>query len=283
MMRHLFGPAILSRLRSPAQSLIERRTKPSCATANHVRLRSAQNEISSDTSEAASGAGPAEQMTDSKTCIDKCESQFNECIKNSDPMTCLASRSVCQRGCPPSKEEPAPAPKTAPKTECSAPHPIGLHTIGHLEGSLNYGFITIHTWKSSNGDLAALKDCTMTENITYSQIPNPPYGTPGGKAVDESGTTERSKEKVPTTGKGQDRHRTPSEWIANPPQAEGTYTVTQTYDYKCAGCGDDWVPFAHYLITSRVHKEGDKWKHKMTKVGSQEQQGDSEVTDEDIG
>jgi hypothetical protein len=42
------------------------------------------------------------------------------------------------------------------------------------------------------------------------------------------------------------------------------------------------VPFAHYLITSKVHKQGDEWKHEMTKVGSKEQAGDSEEIDEAI-
>ena len=265
---------------SARSSLFERRTKPGCVTANHVRLRSARNEITSGTPEVASSAEPAEQMTDSKKCLDDCETQFNDCIKHSDnPMSCMAARSVCQRNCPPSKEEPAPA----PKKECSAPHPTGLHTIGHLEGGQSYGFVTIHTWKSSSGDLAALKDCTMSENITYSKIPNPPYGLADGQPVAESGTTERSKEKVPVTGKGKDTHRAPSEWVGNPPRSEGSFTVTQTYDYKCAGCGNDWVPFAHYLITSKVYKEGDQWKHKMTKVGSEEQKGDSEEVVEDIG
>jgi hypothetical protein len=90
------------------------------------------------------------------------------------------------------KKEPASAPPTAePKKECAAPHPVKLHTIGHLIGSLNFGFVTVHTWKSSTGTLEDLKKCMMSEYITYSKIPNPPYGTEDGKPVPESGRSER--------------------------------------------------------------------------------------------
>jgi hypothetical protein len=213
-------------------------------------------------------------------CLDECEEQFKECLKHTKfPPECIGARSVCQRRCPPS--EPREPEKPAPKKECTAPHPVNLHTIGHLITSLDFGFITIHTWRSSTNKLEDLKDCKMSEFITYSRVPNPPYGGEDGKPVRESGTSERIGDHRADTGKGQDRHRTPSEWIRKPP-SEGSYTVSQTYDYKCPGCGNEWVPFAHYLITSEVYKQGDEWKHKMTKVGSEEQAGDSEEIDERI-
>jgi hypothetical protein len=130
--------------------------------------------------------------------------------------------------------------------------------------------------------LADLKDVKVSEHIIYSKVPNPPYGLPDGSAVAESGKDQRGKEDDASTGKLQDRHRAPSEWVGNPPRGEGSFTVTQTYDFKCPGCGNVWTPFAHYVITYKVRKKGDGWEHVTTKVGSGEQSGDSEEIIESI-
>jgi hypothetical protein len=140
---------------------------------------------------------------------------------------------------------------------------------GRLAAGTSYGFVAIHTWKSTSGNLADLKDCKVSEHIIYSKIPNPPYGLPDGTPVPESGKDmPRGKELDASLGKHQDTHRAPSEWVSSPPRAEGSFTVTQTYDYKCPGCGDTWIPFAHYVITYKVRKQGEAWEHLTTKEGS---------------
>ncbi len=96
-------------------------------------------------------APPAEMLKSPKDCLDECEKQFNKCLEHSKfPPECISTRSACQRSC--GETPPAEAPKKPPeaaKTECTAPHPVNLHTTGQLAGTLTYGFTTIHTWKSS--------------------------------------------------------------------------------------------------------------------------------------
>jgi hypothetical protein len=154
--------------------------------------------------------------------------------------------------------------------------PTNLRLTGIQNNPLGFGFRVAHSWESSSGNLQDLAGGEIREMLTYSTIPNPPYGLKDGTKVAESGRTNEERSMGPLArGSFVDRHRTPREWIQQvPPRAEGSYTVTQTYDYKLAG-SSNWVTFAHYTITSTVFKEGDKWMHKMIKVGRQEQAGEA--------
>jgi hypothetical protein len=164
---------------------------------------------------------------------------------------------------------------------CDRPHPVNLHTIGKIAGGNNYGMTVIFTWKSSTESMKDLKGCQESEYISYSAIPNPPFGTPGGKPVAESGTTMRGVTHPAEGGKAQDTHRTPSEWISRPPRSEGSYTVTQTYDYKCPECGE-WIVFADYVIKYELKKKGDEWTFITTKVGGGAQAGESFANEEAV-
>ena len=230
--------------------------------------------VSGNPANEVSAADFAKQLAQWKKCVGDCQEQFQRCIKGSNnAQECLAALSACLRRCPP-EPSPPPEPPPPPKPACTLPHPTGLITTGRTSG-IGYGFKTILTWKSTSGNLADLKDCEVSEHIIYSKIPNPPYGLPSGTPVAESERKERKKPFGASLGKLQDTHRAPSEWVGNPPRSEGSFTVTQTYDYKCPGCGDAWIPFAHYVIKYEVRKEGGEWVHVTTKVGSAEQSGES--------
>jgi hypothetical protein len=221
-----------------------------------------------------SAADFAARLAQWKKCVGNCKEQFEACVKRSNnAQECLAALTACLRRCPP-EPVPPPEPPPTPKTTCTLPHPTGLVTTGRT-GGISYGFKTALTWKSTSGNLADLKDCEVSEHITYSKIPNPPYGLPNGTPVAESGRAERKKPFPATAGRLQDTHRAPSEWVGNPPRSEGSFTVTQTYDYKCPGCGGAWIPFAHYVIKYEVRQEAGEWVHVTTKVGDGEQKGES--------
>jgi hypothetical protein len=68
-----------------------------------------------EASDGGESATPQPTAAGSAECLDRCEQQFKDCTARGEPMSCLAARTACLRGCePPSPEKPAPAPAPAP-------------------------------------------------------------------------------------------------------------------------------------------------------------------------
>jgi GH24 family phage-related lysozyme (muramidase) len=64
-----------------------------------------------EASDAGDSGNPQPTGAGSPECVDRCEQQFKDCTARGEPMSCLAARTACLRGCePPSPEKPAPAP-----------------------------------------------------------------------------------------------------------------------------------------------------------------------------
>jgi len=167
------------------------------------------------------------------------------------------------------------------KTQCA--HPIDMHlTASRI--NLQYGMFLTYKWKSSTESMEDLRGCFVTEHITFSKIPNPPFGYPDGRSPSESGTSQRKPPEpgMPAEqGLSRDEHWTPPQWLFTH-VSPGKYTVTQTYDYKCSACGDDWIPFAHNLIECEAYQaqDGSMW-FKTTKT-NQDGNDNTVVSDEPI-
>ena len=135
---------------------------------------------------------------------------------------------------------------------------------------LNFGLQVKVEWKSLTGKLSDLSACSVTENIRYSDIPNPPFVSIGGGSLQESGQTRRLPSKKPlaaSAGLMQDTHRHGRPLLAKPPSA-GSYTVDQTYDYQCTACNSGWITFATYKITYSVSPDGaGGWVFETRKTG----------------
>jgi hypothetical protein len=149
-------------------------------------------------------------------------------------------------------------------------HPVnGTCTL--MAKNLNFGLKVGVKWESPTGSLSDLSACHVTENITRSAIPNPPFGPPNGSVMPESGLTKRipAAPGVPASnGRGEDTHRLPRSLVRTPPVA-GSYHVDQTYDYDCTICGCGWVPFVTCGITYTVYENPSKkgeWHVKTAKT-----------------
>ena len=122
---------------------------------------------------------------------------------------------------------------------------------------LAYGLRVKVSWGSNSGNGADLDKCEVTELITYSNIPNPPFCNTDGTDLKESGKTQR----VPTlpipgtlgnTGAVEDLHKHPSGLISNPPTT-GFYNVAQAYQFRCLRCNDGWTDMATYSIRYNIY------------------------------
>jgi hypothetical protein len=173
--------------------------------------------------------------------------------------------------CDDTKEPAAEAKKQGSAAPTAAPcvHPVKPKST-QIAKDLDFGFRMKVEWESSTGTLSDLRGCFVTEEITYSKIPNPPFGGADGKELPESGKTQR----IPAlpgvkaeNGKAQDTHRHPRSLVRTPPSAD-KYTVTQTYDYNSPACGGKWIPFANYVITYEIYKKGSDFWFKSSKTGT---------------
>ncbi len=134
------------------------------------------------------------------------------------------------------------------------PHPVNLKTTLASSGR-QFGMDVSVQWDSSTGNAADLTGVFLTEHITYSSIPNPPFGMADGKPVPESGQTQRipAGDGAPAeVNYGMDSHTWPRALVRSPP-SEGSFTVFQTYDYRGGECGDVWNPFAYYTIEYSIY------------------------------
>ena len=151
---------------------------------------------------------------------------------------------------------------------------------------LSYGLKVDVQWGSDSGNCDHLDKIEVTELITYSAIPNPPFCKADGTDLDESGQTYR----IPSTpisgtagdeGIVSDTHQHPASLISAPPTT-GSYTVTQKYQYRCSRCNSGWVDMATYEIKYEIYDSdsgpGVDLKFKTTKTGP----GGPFVSDEDI-
>jgi uncharacterized protein DUF4157 len=148
-------------------------------------------------------------------------------------------------------------------------HPVKPKST-QIAKDLDFGYRMKVEWGSSTGTMSDLKGCFVTEEITYSKIPNPPFGKADGKELPESGKTQR----IPAlpglkaeTGLAQDTHRHPRSLVRTPPSAD-KYTVAQTYDYNSPACGGKWIPFANYTLTYEIYKKGSDFWFKSGKTGT---------------
>ena len=179
--------------------------------------------------------------------------------------SCRQLQNELARGRPATAQQAQPA--QAGTRQCA--HPVNSQ-CQISRANRGYGIEVLATWESSTGNLADLADCYTTEHITYSRIPNPPFGQPpDGNLQAESGTSERipSGDGVPgTDGNAFDLHRHPSTMVRRPPTVEDTYVVTQTYDYNCHRCHSGWVPFGRYTIRYRVYRnQSGAWRFEVRK------------------
>lgn len=187
---------------------------------------------------------------------------------------------MCIAGCTPREEQGEEAkkqPATPPK-ETSEPCPLQKKECHHpvnctstlIAKNLDFGLKVKVTWESPTGSLADLGTCNVTEKITYSNMPNPPFQKSDGSTLKESGQSQRIPSGsgiAASSGVAQDTHRHPRALVKSPPSA-GSYTVTQTYDYNCSVCGCGWVPFVNYTITYTVYeKKPGEWWFKVEKTG----------------
>ncbi|NEQ37488.1 MAG: DUF4157 domain-containing protein [Okeania sp. SIO3I5] len=134
------------------------------------------------------------------------------------------------------------------------------------EANTKYGITIIERWESSNEVFYDLDDVEITENITYSAIPNPPFSL-----TDESEKTQRISGNITGDhGFMKDTHRERPETLRKLEDiTAGSYTVDQTYDYKGPD-NEDWVPFASYQIKYEIYDHdppNEDWYFKVSKTG----------------
>lgn len=159
---------------------------------------------------------------------------------------------------------PAPPPAAAPCVRPVKPKST------QKKKDLDFGMLMWVNWESSTGTMGDLAGCFVTENIKYSAITNPPFGGADGKALPESGKTQR----IPAgdgvkaeAGVGKDTHRHPRDLVRSP-ASTGSYTVTQSYDYKSPACGGKWIPFANYVITYKIYNKAGSLRFSTHKDGT---------------
>jgi hypothetical protein len=102
-------------------------------------------------------------------------------------------------------------------------------------GTLEVNF----TWESSTGDLTDLKDCTISERVTYPGPspfiwPSPPWN--GDGSVNPTILTVSA-----TAGAAHDDHTTKGFLKPYPPDLPTTFTATQEYSYVCP-CANNGQP-----------------------------------------
>ena len=179
----------------------------------------------------------------------------------------------------PASSSPAPSSSAAPSTTPStttggcAAKPTCHHperpTCTLMNKDLDFGLRVKVTWKSPTDSLGDLSSCHVTELITYSNVPNPPFGNPD---ITESGKTQRIPADpglAASSGVAQDTHQHPRARIVTPLVA-GSYHVDQSYEYNCSICGCGWVSFARYVITYTLYENPAKkgeWRFKTVKTG----------------
>jgi len=142
-------------------------------------------------------------------------------------------------------------------------HPINA-TCKLMNKGLRFGLRVSVKWESPTGNLHDLSSCHITEHITVSIMPNPPFAK-----NPRSGQSFRipSGAGVPaSSGRAQDTHTCAgiSSLVA------GSYHVDQTYDYSCSVCGSGWTPFVTYVISYEVYENPAKkgeWRVKTLKTG----------------
>jgi hypothetical protein len=163
------------------------------------------------------------------------------------------------------KAEKKPAAPAAP----ACVHPVKPKST-QIAKDLDFGFQMKVEWESSTGKMDDLKGCYITEEITYSKIPNPPFGKADGNPLPESGKTQR----IPALpgvnaedGIAGDTHGHPRSLVRSPASAD-SYTVTQTYDYNSPACGGKWIPFANYVITYKIYKKDGGFRFSSSKTGT---------------
>jgi GH24 family phage-related lysozyme (muramidase) len=97
-----------------------------------------------EASDGGESATPQPTAAGSAECLDRCEQQFKDCTARGEPMSCLAARTACLRGCePPSPEKPAPAPAPAPPSgpaTKSAPYTLSDTGKAFIKSPLIEGF-----------------------------------------------------------------------------------------------------------------------------------------------
>jgi hypothetical protein len=153
--------------------------------------------------------------------------------------------------------------------------------------NLNYGLKVYLSWQSETGSACDNLDrCDITEWLTYSDIPNPPFCETDGSKFNKSGTSERFPP-IPILGNegdgigAADEHRHPATCLTNPP-GTGSYTVDQIYEYRCNRCNSGWQSLATYTITYEIYDadpgEGTNLKFHVQKIG----QGKTFSSDEDV-
>ncbi len=165
-----------------------------------------------------------------------------------------------------------PTPSTA-VTPCQATptchHPTNC-TCTLRDTNLDFGLRVGVAWESPTGNAADLSSCHVTELITRSAIPNPPFGPADGSTVPDSGQTRRIPAGDGLPGSdcaGQDTHQCPRAMLRTPPSA-GSYTVDQAYQYNCSICGCGWTTLASYVISYTVYqKPNNEWWLKTVKTG----------------
>jgi hypothetical protein len=155
-------------------------------------------------------------------------------------------------------------------------HPVNPN-LTLVQANLAFGLIVQLTWQSPTGNPNDLNPCKVTEQLTFSKIPCPPFGYPDlGDAgvLAESGTTVRRGSNgtdVPVPGsacKFQDKHQCPRAAVPPPPTVAGSYTVNQSYDYKCSICGAGWVSFATCVITYKLYQDSQgQWRFNTQVAG----------------
>jgi hypothetical protein len=160
------------------------------------------------------------------------------------------------------------SPQCSAKPTCH--HPLN-GTCSLMNQNLDFGLRVGVTWQSPTGNLADLSACHVTELITYSQIPNPPFARPDGSTPTESGQTQRipADPGLPaSSGRGQDTHRHPRSFIRTP-LVGGSYHVDQSYEYNCSICGCGWVSFVRYVITYKLYQDENtkEWRFLTLKTG----------------
>lgn len=142
--------------------------------------------------------------------------------------------------------------KGKPKTDCL--HPVNSKLADRFNAPKNFGMDVVQTWTAPEGrTLADLKGCKVREVLQFSDIPFPPFTAHSGSGKDtaRSGQKQIKGDAFGEMGRTSDSHTHPRHMVTTPP-TPANYSVDQTYEYRCPGCGDDWVPFDHYVIRYEI-------------------------------
>jgi hypothetical protein len=198
---------------------------------------------------------------------------------------------------PPKAYGPDTAPARSPVAKCPAKpncvHPTGCSAT-RIPGKRNFGIDVTISWQASpsGGDMS---HCWVTEYLIYSVIPNPPFRTPSGGTIPQSGATLRLgklSQAIPDKPSNKqldqcieasalgmdDQHEVRRDHVEAAPTAAGRIDVKQSYDYYCTRCMCGWTPFGYYAISHAVYQNEGKWKVQTYIIGA----GGPFKEDEDI-